>query len=89
MVLMCPSSLLASRAGRHWYLQEQDLTPIKPSEFKTNLLSGLTVSPALVPEATAFALVAQVSPMTGMNDLTVQIAVDARRIAGKTRQQSR
>ncbi len=36
------------------------------SEVKTNLLSGLTVSLAMVPEAIAFALVAHVSPLTGL-----------------------
>ena len=35
-------------------------------EIKTNLLSGLTVSLAMVPEAIAFALIAQVSPLTGL-----------------------
>jgi sulfate permease, SulP family len=35
-------------------------------EVKTNLLSGLTVALAMVPEAIAFALVAQVSPLTGL-----------------------
>ncbi|UVW28259.1 SulP family inorganic anion transporter [Massilia sp. H6] len=39
---------------------------ISPSHIKTNLLSGLTVALALVPEAIAFALVAQVSPLTGL-----------------------
>ncbi|HEY5799566.1 MAG TPA: SulP family inorganic anion transporter [Burkholderiaceae bacterium] len=34
--------------------------------MKTNLLSGLTVALALVPEAIAFALVAHVSPLTGL-----------------------
>ncbi|WP_020651962.1 SulP family inorganic anion transporter [Massilia niastensis] len=34
--------------------------------LKTNLLSGLTVALALVPEAIAFALVAHVSPLTGL-----------------------
>jgi SulP family sulfate permease len=36
------------------------------SEIKTNVLSGLTVALAMVPEAIAFALVAQVSPLTGL-----------------------
>ncbi|MDB5950885.1 MAG: sodium-independent anion transporter [Massilia sp.] len=36
------------------------------SYFKTNLLSGLTVALAMVPEAIAFALVAHVSPLTGL-----------------------
>ncbi|GAB3375184.1 SulP family inorganic anion transporter [Massilia agri] len=39
---------------------------MSPSHIKTNLLSGLTVALALVPEAIAFALVAQVSPLTGL-----------------------
>ena len=36
------------------------------SEVKTNLLSGLTVALAMVPEAIAFALIAHVSPLTGL-----------------------
>jgi len=39
---------------------------LKPAELKINILSGLTVSLALVPEAIAFALVAHVSPLTGL-----------------------
>jgi MFS superfamily sulfate permease-like transporter len=35
------------------------------STLKNNLLSGLTVSLALVPEAIAFALVAHVAPWSG------------------------
>ncbi|MBI3900146.1 MAG: SulP family inorganic anion transporter [Gammaproteobacteria bacterium] len=35
-------------------------------EIRTNLLSGLTVALAMVPEAVAFALVAHVSPLTGL-----------------------
>jgi len=35
-------------------------------EVKVNLLSGLTVALAMVPEAIAFALIAQVSPLTGL-----------------------
>jgi sulfate permease, SulP family len=35
-------------------------------DIKNNLLSGITVSLALVPEAIAFALVAHVSPLTGL-----------------------
>ncbi|MFA6904430.1 MAG: SulP family inorganic anion transporter [Gallionellaceae bacterium] len=35
-------------------------------ELKTNILSGLTVALALVPEAIAFALVAQVHPLVGL-----------------------
>lgn len=36
------------------------------SDAKTNILSGITVALALVPEAIAFALVAHVSPLTGL-----------------------
>ena len=36
------------------------------SEIRTNVLSGLTVALAMVPEAIAFALVAHVSPLTGL-----------------------
>jgi sulfate permease, SulP family len=39
---------------------------LPPAELKANVLSGLTVSLALVPEAIAFALVAHVSPLTGL-----------------------
>jgi len=39
---------------------------LSPQVLKTNLLSGLTVALAMVPEAIAFALVAHVSPLTGL-----------------------
>jgi len=39
---------------------------VTPQEIKTNLLSGLTVALALVPEAIAFALVAHVDPLVGL-----------------------
>ena len=42
------------------------VTRLSPQEIKTNLLSGLTVALAMVPEAIAFALVAHVSPLTGL-----------------------
>ncbi|MGB1556870.1 MAG: SulP family inorganic anion transporter, partial [Oceanococcaceae bacterium] len=42
------------------------MSSLSPSAIKTNLLSGLTVALAMVPEAIAFALVAQVSPLTGL-----------------------
>lgn len=35
-------------------------------DIKTNVLSGLTVALAMVPEAIAFALIAHVSPLTGL-----------------------
>lgn len=39
---------------------------IKTANFKTELLSGLTVSLALIPEAIAFAMIAGLSPLTGL-----------------------
>lgn len=42
------------------------MTTLNLQEIKTNLLSGLTVALAMVPEAIAFALVAHVSPLTGL-----------------------
>lgn len=42
------------------------MVSIKIRELRTDILSGLTVSLALVPEAIAFALVAHVSPLTGL-----------------------
>ena len=39
---------------------------LSKSELKTNILSGLTVALALVPEAIAFALIAHVHPLTGL-----------------------
>ena len=34
--------------------------------YKTEILSGLTVAMALIPEAVAFALIAGLSPLTGL-----------------------
>ncbi|KRB88487.1 SulP family inorganic anion transporter [Noviherbaspirillum sp. Root189] len=48
------------------FLQEHFLNITAQSDIKTNVLSGITVSLALVPEAIAFALVAHVSPLTGL-----------------------
>ena len=39
---------------------------LSPTLIKTNVFSGLTVALAMVPEAIAFALIAQVSPLTGL-----------------------
>ncbi|SFM50591.1 sulfate permease, SulP family [Rugamonas rubra] len=50
---------------------------MKPAEIKVNLLSGLTVALALVPEAIAFALVAHVSPMTGLYAAFIMCLVTA------------
>jgi sulfate permease, SulP family len=41
-------------------------TSLNLAEVKTNVLSGLTVALALVPEAIAFALIAHVNPLVGM-----------------------
>jgi sulfate permease, SulP family len=43
-----------------------DLFRSQPSNFKNELLSGLTVALALVPEAIAFVFVAGVSPIIGL-----------------------
>lgn len=42
------------------------LEKYSPQEIKLNLLSGLTVALAMVPEAIAFALIAHVSALTGL-----------------------
>lgn len=41
-------------------------TPTEKIDYKTEVLSGLTVALALVPEAVAFALIAGLSPLTGL-----------------------
>jgi len=41
-------------------------TPMNTHALKTDFLSGVTVALALVPEAIAFALIAHVSPLTGL-----------------------
>jgi len=38
----------------------------RPRNVKNDLLSGLTVALALVPEAVAFSFVAKVDPVTGL-----------------------
>ena len=43
-----------------------DFTRFTPDRIKTELLSGLTVALALVPEAVAFAFVAGVAPLVGL-----------------------
>ena len=40
--------------------------PLTPAQLRTDLLSGLTVALALVPEAVAFAFVAGVDPLVGL-----------------------
>ena len=43
-----------------------DFAPRSPAQFKTEILAGLTVALALVPEAVAFAFVAGVTPLSGL-----------------------
>lgn len=47
------------------------------SEVKTNLLSGITVALALVPEAIAFSLVAHVNPLVGLYGAFIMCLVAA------------
>jgi len=42
------------------------LSYISPGTYKNDILSGLTVALALIPEAIAFAIVAQVDPLVGL-----------------------
>ena len=58
------------------------MPPISVSHVKTNLLSGLTVALAMVPEAIAFALVAHVSPLTGLY-AAVMVALITSAIGGR------
>jgi SulP family sulfate permease len=46
------------------YLQLFDLK--QKVNYKTEILSGLTVALALIPEAIAFAFIAGLSPLTGL-----------------------
>lgn len=48
----------------HW--NKLDLSDLTPSRIKVELLAGLTVALALVPEAVAFAFVAGVHPLVGL-----------------------
>ena len=47
-------------------LSQANLKNFTPSQIKTELLAGLTVALALVPEAVAFAFVAHVHPLVGL-----------------------
>ena len=57
-------ALLASFAD-NLSLRDPD-APLTPSQLRTEILSGLTVALALVPEAVAFAFVAGVEPLVGL-----------------------
>ncbi len=58
----------AAFARRLSFTEWRENTPkgLSPSRIKTEILSGLTVSLALVPEAVAFAFVAGVHPLVGL-----------------------
>ncbi len=58
-----PKASLAAFAERLSIADKNELTPM---QIKTDLLSGLTVALALVPEAVAFAFVANVHPLVGL-----------------------
>lgn len=53
------------------------LFSLEPAQLKTELFSGMTVALALVPEAIAFALVAHVSPLTGLYAAFIMCLVTA------------
>ena len=57
-------TLLAALAPR--FATPSGGTPLTPAQIRTDLLSGLTVALALVPEAVAFAFVAGVHPLVGL-----------------------
>jgi len=59
-----PRALLASFADS-LSLRDPD-APLTPTQFRVEILSGLTVALALVPEAVAFAFVAGVEPLVGL-----------------------
>ncbi len=62
--LYYPSSLPVTDSFMRQYLNLFDLS--QKVDYKTEILSGLTVALALVPEAVAFALIAGLSPLTGL-----------------------
>lgn len=68
MSIILARTPLASFAHRLMSNSKNDETRVKltPVQIKTELLSGLTVALALVPEAVAFAFVAGVHPLVGL-----------------------
>lgn len=59
--------MLAALAGRFSLLDRTEhLIPLAPRLIKTEILAGLTVALALVPEAVAFSFVAGVHPLVGL-----------------------
>ncbi len=59
--------MLAALTGRISFFDRADLLiPLTPKLIKTEVLAGLTVALALVPEAVAFSFVAGVHPLVGL-----------------------
>ena len=59
--------MLAALTGRISFFDRADpLIPLTPKLIKTEVLAGLTVALALVPEAVAFSFVAGVHPLVGL-----------------------
>jgi SulP family sulfate permease len=60
--------MFSNFAGRLSFSDWRGPSPVRftPSRIKTELLSGLTVALALVPEAVAFSFVAGVHPLVGL-----------------------
>ena len=58
--------MLAALADRFSFVGRADPVPLQPKQIKTEILSGLTVALAMVPEAVAFAFVAGVHPLVGL-----------------------
>ena len=65
MTSKSPFAAFADRLGAQNFSQE-NLAKFTPNRIKIELLSGLTVALALVPEAVAFAFVAGVHPLVGL-----------------------
>ncbi len=65
MTSKSPFAAFADRLGAQNFSQE-NLAKFTPNRIKIELLAGLTVALALVPEAVAFAFVAGVDPLVGL-----------------------
>ena len=65
MTSKSPFAAFADRIGAQNFSQA-NLAKFTPNRIKTELLAGLTVALALVPEAVAFAFVAGVHPLVGL-----------------------
>ncbi len=70
-------SACAPRGRATAFFMEPAVPKLSPRDLKTNLLSGLTVALAMVPEAIAFALIAHVSPLTGLYAAVIVAFVSA------------